>query len=118
MEIYDQQDATRVDDDAKGRQATIGLGGRHSMDRKHSVLLLLMGGRSFQKIALGNVQPSWIAYVGVQSPRTWRDKRQIRRCFSVVSAFAFIFRVFSPEIACQAPKPPNSFINRDIRVAC
>jgi hypothetical protein len=66
VEIYDQQDATRVDGAAKGRQATIGLGGRHAVDRKHSVLLLLMGGRSFQKVALGNVQPSWIAYVGVQ----------------------------------------------------
>jgi hypothetical protein len=66
VEVYDQQDSTRVDGAAKGRQATIGLGGRHAMDRRHSVLLLLMGGRSFQKVALGNVQPSWIAYVGVQ----------------------------------------------------
>lgn len=66
VEIYDQQDATRVDGAPKGRQATVGLGGRHAMDRRHSVLLLLMGGRSFQKVALGNVQPSWIAYVGVQ----------------------------------------------------
>ena len=66
VEIYDQQDATRVDGAAKGRQATSGLGGRHALDRKHSILLLLMGGRSFQKIAPGNLQPSWIAYVGVQ----------------------------------------------------
>jgi hypothetical protein len=36
------------------------------MDKKRSVLLLLMGGRSFQKIAPDNLQPSWIAYVGVQ----------------------------------------------------
>jgi hypothetical protein len=26
----------------------------------------------------------------------------------------FIFRVFSPEIACQVPKPPNPLSNNDI----
>jgi hypothetical protein len=66
VEIYDQQDANRVDGEPKGRQATVGLGGRHAMDRKQSVLLLFMGGRSFQKVAASNLQPSWIAYVGVQ----------------------------------------------------
>jgi hypothetical protein len=65
-EIYDQQDATRVGGEAKGRQATLGLGGRHALNRKHTILLLLMGGRSFQKITPGNVEPSWIAYVGMQ----------------------------------------------------
>jgi hypothetical protein len=65
-EIYDQQDANRVDGLAKGRQATLGLGARHALDKKHNTLLLLMGGRSFQKVAPGNLQPSWIAYVGVQ----------------------------------------------------
>ena len=65
-EIYDQQDATRVDGEAKGRQATLGIGGRHALNRKHTILLLLMGGRSFQKIAPGNAEPSWIAYVGMQ----------------------------------------------------
>jgi hypothetical protein len=29
----------------------------------------------------------------------------------------FIFRVFSPEIACQVPKPTNPLSNNDIRVA-
>ena len=66
VEIYDQQDATRVNGAPKARQATTGLGGRHAVDRKHSILLLLMGGRSFQEVAPGNLQPSWIAYVGVQ----------------------------------------------------
>ena len=65
-ELYDQQDANRVDGVAKGREATLGLGGRHAMNKKRSVLLLLMGGRSFQKVAPDNLQPSWIAYVGVQ----------------------------------------------------
>ena len=66
VEIYDQQDATRVNGAPKARQATIGLGGRRALDRKHSILLLLMGGRSFQEVAPSNLQPSWIAYVGVQ----------------------------------------------------
>jgi hypothetical protein len=66
VEIYDQQDTNRVDGAPKGRQATLGLGGRHALNKKHTVLLLLMGGRSFQKVAAGNLQPSWIAYVGVQ----------------------------------------------------
>jgi hypothetical protein len=56
LEIYDQQDANRVDGFAKGRQTTLGLGGRHAFDRKHSTTLLLMGGRSFQKVASDNVQ--------------------------------------------------------------
>jgi hypothetical protein len=30
---------------------------------------------------------------------------------------AFIFHVFSPEIACQAPKPLNRFRIRNIRMA-
>jgi hypothetical protein len=29
----------------------------------------------------------------------------------------FIFRVFSPEIACQAPKALNPLLNNNIRVA-
>jgi hypothetical protein len=66
VEIYDQQDATRVDGAAKERQATLGLGGRRALDKKHDISLLLMAGRSFQKVAPTNAQPSWIAYVGVQ----------------------------------------------------
>jgi hypothetical protein len=30
----------------------------------------------------------------------------------------YFFRVFSPEIACQVPKPPNPLSLSDIRVAC
>jgi hypothetical protein len=66
VEIYDQQDANRVDGQAKKREATLGVGGRRALNRDNSVLLLLMGGRSFQTVAHGNGQPSWIAYVGVQ----------------------------------------------------
>jgi hypothetical protein len=78
VEIYDQQDATRVDGAAKGRQATLGLGGRHAVDRKHNVSLLLMGGRSFQKVTPDNVQPGWIAYVGVQFLLGPRESNHLR----------------------------------------
>ena len=66
VEIYDQQDANRVDGVAKGRQATLGLGDRYAINDKRTIWLLLMEGRSFQKVAKDNVQPSWVAYVGVQ----------------------------------------------------
>jgi len=74
-ELYDQQDANRINstDDsgqsykpAKQRQATIDLGGRYGLNRDKSLILLLMGGRSFQKPSPTNSQPSWIAYVGLQ----------------------------------------------------
>jgi hypothetical protein len=66
VELYDQQDANRVNGLAKQRDATLGLGGRRALDKHHSVLLLLMGGRSFQKVVSGNGESSWIAYVGIQ----------------------------------------------------
>ncbi len=66
MEIYDQQDADRVSSEPKEREATLGLGGRRGLNRTNTVLLLLMGGRSFQRVAPGNGQPSWIAYAGIQ----------------------------------------------------
>jgi hypothetical protein len=66
LELYDQQDSTCVDGAAKQHQATVGLGGRHALDRYNNVRLLMMGGRSFQKMSPGNGQPSWIAYVGIQ----------------------------------------------------
>jgi hypothetical protein len=66
VEIYDQQDATRPRGGIKQREATLGLGGRRGLNRTNSIKLLLMGGRSFQSVAPGNGQPSWIAYAGVQ----------------------------------------------------
>jgi hypothetical protein len=66
LEIYEQQDANRVAGVAKQRQATLGLGGRHALDKNNNLLLLLMGGRSFQKVATDNGQPGWIAYIGLQ----------------------------------------------------
>jgi hypothetical protein len=66
IELYDQQDANRVNGVPKKREATLGLGGRRSLNRSNTVVLLLMAGRSFQKIAPANAQPNWIGYAGVQ----------------------------------------------------
>jgi hypothetical protein len=66
LELYDQQDTNRVNGAAKQREATLGIGGRHAVDRNNTALLMLMGGRSFQKVVSGNGQPSWIAYIGIQ----------------------------------------------------
>jgi hypothetical protein len=65
-ELHDEQDATRAGGAAKQRQATLGLGGRQALDKNNSVLLMFMGGRSFQAVTRTNGQPSWIAYLGIQ----------------------------------------------------
>jgi hypothetical protein len=66
LELHDQQDANRVDGQPKQRAATLGFGGRQALDHDNSILLLFMGGRSFQKVTPTNGQPNWIAYIGVQ----------------------------------------------------
>lgn len=66
IEVYNQQDANRVDGASKQRESTLGAGVRQILNRDKSVVLLLMGGRSFQKITSSSGQPSWIAYVGLQ----------------------------------------------------
>ncbi|MGD0444691.1 MAG: hypothetical protein ABSA39_12215 [Edaphobacter sp.] len=76
LEIYDQQDANTIPagrgvgqfatGQTKQRETTIGAGGRQALNKKKSMLLMLMGGRSFQSITPDNGQPSWIAYVGLQ----------------------------------------------------
>jgi len=75
-ELYDQQDANRVAAGQgvgnfatglpKQRETTLGLGGRQAVNHAKTLNLLLMGGRSFQKVTTENSQPSWIAYVGLQ----------------------------------------------------
>ena len=65
-EIYDQQDANRVDGQPKAREATLGVGGRHALNRRKSVLALFMAGRSFQSTSSTSIQPTWLAYFGVQ----------------------------------------------------
>jgi hypothetical protein len=49
LELYDQQDANRVGGAAKQRQATLGLGGRHALNKSNTLLLLLMGGAAFRR---------------------------------------------------------------------
>jgi len=76
LEIYDLQDANRTaagrgvgnfaSGESKQRETTIGLGGRQSINKAKTLNLLLMGGRSWQKVTADNSQPSWIAYVGLQ----------------------------------------------------
>jgi hypothetical protein len=76
LELYDQQDANRIRAGqgvgqfatgfSKQRQTTLGLGGRQAMNTAKTLNLLLMAGRSFQKVTADNSQPSWIAYVGLQ----------------------------------------------------
>jgi hypothetical protein len=65
-EVYDLQDANRIDGNPKQRSLTLDLGGRQSLDKKNHVRLLFMGGRSIQTVTRSNGQPSWIAYLGVQ----------------------------------------------------
>src|SRR5271170_4581966 len=75
-EIYDQQDANRLPagrgvgefatDQSKQRQTTLGLGGRQALNKQKNLILLLMGGTSFQTVSVNNSQPTWIAYVGLQ----------------------------------------------------
>ena len=77
LEIYDQQDANIVHPTqgignfitatSKQRETTLGLGGRQALNKAKTLNLLLMGGRSFQTISPNNSQPSWIAYIGLQT---------------------------------------------------
>ncbi len=66
LEVYDQQDANRIDGQAKEREATLGAGGRHALNRRKSLLALFMAGRSFQGVSSTSVQPTWLAYFGIQ----------------------------------------------------
>jgi hypothetical protein len=76
LEFYDAQDANRIKTGqgtgqfatglTKQRQVTLGVGGRQAMNKAKTLNLLLMAGRSIQKVTADNSQPSWIAYVGFQ----------------------------------------------------
>jgi hypothetical protein len=65
-ELYDLQDANRINGNPKQRAFTLDFGGRQSLDHANHVRLLFMGGRSIQTVTRTNGQPSWIAYMGVQ----------------------------------------------------
>jgi hypothetical protein len=92
VELYDSQDANRVaagrgvgnfaTGEPKQRETTLGLGGRQALNKSNTMNLLLMGGRSFQKVTADNSQPSWIAYVGLQvllGPREPVAPRQVEQ---------------------------------------
>jgi hypothetical protein len=65
-ELYDLQDANRVDNIPKQRELTVDVGGRQTLDRNGHVRLLFMGGRAIQDVTRTNGEPSWIAYLGIQ----------------------------------------------------
>ena len=65
-EMYDLQDANRIDGEPKQRAFTFDIGGRQTLDRSGRLRLLFMGGRSLQAARATNSQPDWIAYLGVQ----------------------------------------------------
>jgi hypothetical protein len=76
IEIYDEQDANTLPPgrgvgqfatgEPKQRETTLDVGGRHALNKRKSMLLMLMGGRSIQATSSNNSQPTWIAYVGLQ----------------------------------------------------
>jgi hypothetical protein len=65
-EVYDLQDANRVDGNSKQRAFTLDVGGRRTMDKAGHLRLLFMGGRALQSVSASNSEPNWIAYAGVQ----------------------------------------------------
>ncbi len=66
VELYDVQDANRIDGAPKQRETTLALGGRQALNAHRTVLLLLMGGRSFEGVSTASSQPGWIAYAGIR----------------------------------------------------
>jgi hypothetical protein len=65
-EIYDLQDANRIDAQPKQRTLTLDLGGRQTLDKSGHLRLLFMGGRGMQAVTRQNSEPNWIAYLGIQ----------------------------------------------------
>jgi hypothetical protein len=65
-EIYDLQDANRIGGAPKQRAFTADVGGRKALNRSGRLRLLFMGGRSIQAVTRQNIEPNWIAYIGVQ----------------------------------------------------
>ena len=65
-ELYDLQDANRIDGAPKQRVFTLDVGGRQTLDHAGHIRLLFMGGRAIQTVTRENGEPNWIAYIGVQ----------------------------------------------------
>jgi hypothetical protein len=66
LELYDIQDANRIDGAPKQRETTLALGGRQALNAHRTVVVLLMGGRSFEGVSTASTQPGWIAYAGLR----------------------------------------------------
>jgi hypothetical protein len=76
--------------------------------------------------------PSVVGIRAGLQPSVWRSRKAVYRSAegwseaprgeateSIAFVFAVIFfRVFSPKIACQVPKPPKSFKQKEIELAC
>lgn len=65
-EVYDLQDANRIDGAPKQRAFTADIGGRQTLDRAGRLRLLFMAGRALQAVSHSNSEPNWTAYIGVQ----------------------------------------------------
>src|ERR1700761_6179341 len=65
-EVYDLQDANRIDGAPKQRSFTGDIGGRYSLDKEDHLRLRFMGGRALQTVTRTNRQPNWISYLGIQ----------------------------------------------------
>jgi len=65
-EIYDLQDANRIDGAPKQRALTADIGGRQTLDHSGHLRLLFMGGRAIQSVTRDNSEPNWVAYFGIQ----------------------------------------------------
>lgn len=66
LEFYHEQDTNSVGSFPKQQQTTFDLGGRQTLNKSGSILLLFMGGRGLVGVTRANGQPDWIAYVGFQ----------------------------------------------------
>lgn len=79
-EIFDQQDANRIGGIPKQRVTVLDAGGRQALNHDNTLLLMFMGGRSFQTVTPTNGQPNWVAYIGLQvllGPK--EDNTQVRK---------------------------------------
>lgn len=65
-EVYDLQDANRIDGLPKQRQFTADIGGRQTLDKDGHLRLLFMGGRALQAVTAQNGDLNWMAYIGIQ----------------------------------------------------
>ena len=75
-EIYNLQDANRIDGAPKQRELTLELGRRQTLDHGGHLRLLFMGGRGMQTVTRQNSEPNWIAYRGIQRLLGPRDEKK------------------------------------------